>query len=142
MLAQGHARIYRSNAVLTASPEQLVLMLYDGALRSLALVREAFDRPPEDTRRIEIINRQLQKAQLILAELQGALNFQAGGEVAMALNRLYDYYNRRLLEANLRKQVAPVIEVERLVGELRSGWAEMISRQGNGECVESVRGVA
>ena len=142
MFAQGYARTYRSNAVLTASPGQIVLMLYDGALRSLALAREAFDRPAEDSRRIEVINHQLQKTQMILAELQGSLNLEAGAEVAVLLNRLYDYYNRRLLEANLRKQVAPVIEVERLIGELRSGWAEMLARQGSGVCAESVRGVA
>ena len=142
MLARGYARTYRSNAVLTASPGHLVLMLYDGALHSLALAHEAFDRSPEDPRRLEVINHQLQKTQMILSELQGVLNFEAGGEVAALLNRLYDYYNRRLLEANLRKQVAPVIEVERLVGQLRSGWAEMLAQQGSGACAESVRSVA
>lgn len=142
MLAQGYARTYRSTAVLTASPGQLVLMLFDGALRSLALAREAFDRSPEDFRRFEIINQQLQKAQMILAELQGCLNFEHGGEVAPVLNRLYDYYSRRLLEANVRKQVAPVIEVERLVGELRSGWAEMLTRQSGAVTAEPARSVA
>ena len=45
MMAQGYARTYRRNAVLTASPGQLVLMLYDGVLKSLALTRVAFARP-------------------------------------------------------------------------------------------------
>lgn len=142
MLAQGYARTYRSNAVLTASPGQLVLMLYDGALRSLALAHQAFERPPEDFRRNEVINQQLQKAQMIIGELQGGLNIEAGGETAALLNRLYSYYNRRLLEANLRKQVAPVLEVERLIGELRSSWAEMLTRDGGAAGTESVRNVA
>lgn len=128
-LPPGFARTYRANAVLTASPGQLVLMLFDGALRALAQSRDAFGRPETDIRRIEIINQHLLKAQAIIAELQGGLNFAAGGEVAQTLNRLYNYYNRRLQEANLRKQVAPVEEVERLLDQLRSGWAEMLLQQ-------------
>lgn len=142
MLAQGYARTYRSNAVLTASPGQLVLMLFDGALKALALARDALGRPEGDMRRLEIVNQQLLKAQAIVSELQGGLNFEAGGEVAKTLNSLYDYYNRRLFEANLRKQVTPVIEVEKMLGELRAGWAEMLTKQGASAATEPVRGAA
>ena len=142
MLAQGYARTYRSNAVLTASPGQLVLMLFDGALNALAIARDAMGRAEGDSRRLEIINNQLLKAQAILSELQGGLNFEAGGEVAKTLDRLYNYYNRRLFEANMRKQVGPVIEVEKMIGELRSGWAEMLTKQGGVPAAEPVRGVA
>jgi len=141
MLAQGYARTYRTNAVLTASPGQLVLMLYDGVLKALALAREGFARPEEDVSRIALINQQLLKAQAIIAELQSGLNFEAGGEFARTMNRLYDYHNRRLLEANFRKQVEPVLEVERLVRELRDAWAQMLTQQ-EGANVERVRGVA
>lgn len=141
-LSQGYARTYRANAVLTAGPGQLVLMLFDGTLRALALARAAFGRPETDPRRIEAINQHLLKAQAIIAELQGGLNFQAGGEVAPTLHRLYDYYNRRLQEANLRKQVAPVEEVERMLGELRGGWAEMLARQGGETLAAPARDVA
>ena len=79
MLAQTYARTYRANAVLTASPGQLVLMLYDGALKAMAIARDAFDRPHDDPRRIETINQQLLRAQAILAELQSGLNMEAGG---------------------------------------------------------------
>lgn len=123
------ARAYRSSTVLTASPGQLVLMMYDGALKALGQAREAFARPEDDIRRIEIINSQLIKAQNIIGELQDTLNLEAGGEFAATLRRLYDYYNRRLVEANLRKQAEPIIEVERLLGELRGAWAEMLRNQ-------------
>jgi flagellar protein FliS len=127
MVAQDYARTYRTNSVLTASPGQLVLMLYDGALRSLGLAREAFARPPEDLRRLEVINHQLIKAQQIINQLQGTLNFDAGdGQFAREMQRLYDYYGRRLIEANMRKRVEPVIEIERLLGEVRNAWAEML----------------
>ena len=143
MLANGYVKTYRSNAVLTASPGQLVLMLFDGALKAMALAREASGRPEDDCRRIEIINHQLQKAQNILHELQGGLNLQAGGEFAQTLHRLYDYHTRRLFEANLRKDMAPVIEVEGLVGSLRDAWAEMLLKQDTQpEQAEPLRGVA
>lgn len=141
MVATGYARTYRANAILTASPGQLVLMLYDGALKAMALAREAFAIPEEDPRRIEAINTQLLKAQAILQELQSGLNLEAGGEFARTMFRLYDYHNRRLLEANMRKQVEPMLEVERLVRELRDAWAQMLAQQ-DSSSVERIRGVA
>lgn len=141
MVASGYARTYRSNAILTASPGQLVLMLYDGALKAIALAREGFNIPLDEPRRIEVINQHLLKAQAILNELQNGLNTELGGEFARTMHRLYDYHNRRLLEANIRKQVEPVIEVEKLVRELRDAWAQMLSQQDVSN-VEHVRGVA
>lgn len=141
MLAQGYARTYRANSILTASPGQLVLMLYDGILKSLALAQEAFKEPDSNPRRIEMINQNLIKAQSIITELQATLNMEAGGDFAKTMHRLYDYHNRRLLEANLRKQVEPIIEVERLVRELRDAWAEMLAKQDTG-AGDRIRGVA
>lgn len=142
MVATGYARTYRANSVLTASPGQLVLMLYDGALKALAIAREAFEQPADDVRRIETINTQLLKAQAIINELQGGLNLEAGGEFASTMHRLYDYHNHRLLQANMRKDVAPVIEVERLIRELRDAWAQMLTQQSDGGSTERIRGVA
>src|ERR1700710_697560 len=100
MVAHGYARMYRANSVLTASPGQLVLMLYDGALKAMHLALEGLASPPEDRQRIERINRHLLKAQMILSELQGGLNLEAGGDFAQTMYQLYEYHNRRLLEAN------------------------------------------
>jgi flagellar secretion chaperone FliS len=129
MVAKGYAQAYRATAVLTASPGQLVLMLFDGALNSMAMALEAFKRPRSDFRRIEDIHRHLRKAQSILAELQGGLDMEQGGEFAQTMHRLYDYHMRRLFEANMRKQAEPVIEVERLVREIRDAWAQMLSKR-------------
>jgi len=141
MGAYDYARTYRANSVLTASPGQLVLMLYDGALRSLALAREAFGRAPGDVGRLAVINQHLLKAQAILNELQGTLNFDAGGDFARQMDGLYGYYHRRLVEANLRKQVEPVVEVERLLTEIRNAWAEMLGQRDSAAPMP-VRGVA
>ena len=131
MVANGYARTYQTQAVLTASPGLLVLMLYDGALRFLAKAHVALEADKDDWHRFEVINRNIQKAQNIIAELKGTLNHDAGGEVAANLDRLYEYYIRRLHEANFKKDVTPVIEVEGLLGELRDGWSEMLHRKEN-----------
>jgi|HubBroStandDraft_6_1064221.scaffolds.fasta_scaffold850377_2 flagellar protein FliS len=120
------ARVYRENAILTASPGQLVLMLFDGALRSMALAHAAFERPKSDLRRIEVINRELLKAQAIFTELRGTLNHEVGGDYAKTMDPLYLYFKKRLVEANMKKQLEPLAEVEQLFGTLREAWAEML----------------
>lgn len=124
--AHPYARAYQAQSILTASPGQLVLLMYDGALRFMAQARAAFALPEEDFTRIQKINTSLVRAQAILAELRANLDFTAGGEFAANMDRLYDYHLRRLHEANLRKDEAAVAEVEGLVRSLRDGWAEML----------------
>jgi len=126
MVASAYARVYRNNAVLTATPGQLVLLLFDSALASLAAAKEGFARAPTDLRRYEVINHHLRKAQRIISELRHSLDFEKGGDFAPLMQRLYEYYHRRLFEANVQKRVEPVIEIERLLGELRDAWAEML----------------
>ena len=124
-----YARVYRNNAILTASPGQLVLLMFDGALRSMALAKLAFERPKSDLKRIEAINRELQKAQSIISELKGTLNHDVPGNFPETMDKLYAYFNKRLFEANMKKEVAPVIEVEGLLTEIRDAWAEMLKKR-------------
>ena len=126
--AYDFARVYRTQSVLTTSPGHLVLMLYDGALRFLDQAKDALAEPEGSARRIERINNNLNKAQNIIAELQATLNMEVG-EHSRHLHRLYDYYLRRLFEANMKKTVEPVDEVMRLVRVLRDGWAEMLRQE-------------
>lgn len=130
--AHQFARIYQTQAVLTTNPGTLVLMLYDGVIRFLGQAIDAHSLPDE-TLRIQRMHTGILKAQNILVELRANLDFNAGGDYARNLDRLYDYHLRRLLEANIRKSVEPLEEVSRLVGELRSGWAEMLMKQGANE---------
>ena len=130
MVAQNCARMYRANSVLTASPGQLVLMLYDGALRSMALARHSLAKPASDRGRIMESNTHLLKAQRIIVELQTTLKMDAGdGKFSQEMFRLYGYFMRRLVEANLSKTEEPVIEVEQLLGQIREAWAEMLRKQ-------------
>jgi flagellar secretion chaperone FliS len=130
-LANPGARAYQTQSILTASPGQLVLLMYDGALRFMAQARAGFAMPEEHPRRIETIHTALLRAQAILSELRANLDMEAGGDVAANLDRLYDYHIRRLFECNLRKDEAPLIEVEGLVRTLRDAWAEMLRTNEN-----------
>ena len=142
MYAKDYARAYRANSILTASPGQLVLLLFDGALNALAIARAACEDPSGDPRLIEVIHTQLVKAQMIIAELQGTLNLEAGGEFARTMYQLYDYYDRRLVEANLKKESAPIAEIERLMGQVRSAWSEMLTDKDKAAPAPSLHQVA
>lgn len=126
MPPQDYLRTYRNNAILTASPGQLVLMMYDGALRALETALAGFSRPETDFRRFEAINGGILKASAILGELRGNLDLAAGGDVAKSLDQLYEFHLFRLGQANLLKDRQGVVDVQRLLQELRDGWAEML----------------
>jgi flagellar protein FliS len=109
----------------TASPGQLVLLLYDGALRFLEQARLGFacDDPKAFN---ESINNNVQRAQAIINELSGSLNMRAGGEFSLKLRSLYEYFDRRLFESNLQKDQAGIEEVIQRLTVLRDSWAEML----------------
>lgn len=129
MMPAAYARQYQNQAVLSASPGQLVLMLYDGTLRFLRQAIDGFSPQYDEIQRISVVHNALGRAGAILAELQSNLDLEAGGEYAANLDRLYDYYQRRLHEANIKKDVEAIQEVMSLVSELRDGWAEMLRQQ-------------
>lgn len=126
------ARVYQAQSILTTTPGNLVLMLYDGAIRFLNQAIDA-DTETDERQRIQKMHASLVKAQNILVELRANLDFKAGGDYALNLDRLYDYYLRRILQANLQKSTEPIGEVIGLIGQLRSGWAEMLLKQGANE---------
>jgi flagellar protein FliS len=120
---------YRQIATHTAPPGQLVLMLYDGALRFLELGVAGFsiDDPAESNM---AVHNNLQRALDIVRELNLSLNMEQGGDVAVELRRLYDYFDRRIRESNMQKRPEGVHEVIRHLNVLRNAWATMLSRQG------------
>ena len=118
---------YRQVATLTATPGQLVLMLYDGAIRFLEQARVGFtyDDPLEFN---QTINNSIIKAQAIINELNQYLDMKNGGDCASNFRRLYDYLDRRLQESNQRKEEAGILEVIRRLTVLRNAWAEMLQK--------------
>jgi flagellar protein FliS len=117
---------YRKIATHTAPPGQLVLMLYEGALRFLekALPGFGLDDPAESNM---VIHNNLQRAQEIIRELNLALNMELGGDCAANLRRLYDYFDRRLWESDLKKTREGVDEVIGHLTVLRDAWAAMLN---------------
>ena len=116
---------YRQTEVESRTPLELVVMLYDGALRFMGDACDAIERRDIAARRDA-----LGRALAIVAELQNTLNLEAGGEFATALDRLYTYSNTRLLEAAARNDVAPIAEVRQLFSTLRDGWHTISTEPG------------
>jgi flagellar secretion chaperone FliS len=119
---------YRQVATLTAPPGQIVLMLYEGALRALerALTGFSHDDPGQVNM---IVHNNLQRAQEIIRELNYALNMEQGGECASTLRQLYEYFDRRIWESNVQKKSDGIKEVIRHLTELRDAWAVMLDNQ-------------
>ncbi len=116
---------YRRSSVATATPLGLIVMLYDGLAVNLARAERSLAvAPGAESARF------LKKAQDIICELMGSLDFEKGGEIARNLFRVYEYMNYRLIQANLRRDPAVVAEVRGLVLQLKEAWEEAERRLG------------
>ncbi|MBV9267800.1 MAG: flagellar export chaperone FliS [Acidobacteriaceae bacterium] len=115
---------YLESKVFTASPLQLVHLAYEGAIE---VIGEA---------RLHLANKRIQeraaaitKAQRILTELQSSLDVQKGGQIATRLGQLYDYMQRRLIEANFKQADEPLAEVQRLLETVDQAWKEIAAAE-------------
>ena len=110
---------YRQTQAETAAPGELVVMLYRGAARFVGSAVEAIE-----AHNVPTAHNNLVRAQAVISELLETLDLERGGELARNLIQIYEYMNHRLVEANLRKDVAPAREVERLLRELLPAWEQ------------------
>jgi flagellar secretion chaperone FliS len=108
---------YRESAVLSASPELLVVMLYDGARRFLYQAGVAMRE-----RQIELSNRKLIRAEDIIQHLRDALDFEQG-EIAHNLESIYLFCLRQLRQSRFDRNPATLEHVSGLLGELREAFA-------------------
>jgi flagellar protein FliS len=125
------AHAYRRNAILSAGPGQLILMLFDGALRFMNMAVAGFDET-NPVRRIEMIHNNIVKTQMILDELQGSLDIAKGGDFARRMSALYGFMGGQLRKANLRKDPAPINVVIGMLGGIRQSWADMLMQNAGG----------
>lgn len=116
---------YQAQSVATATPAQLVTMLYDRALVAIGRVQQEAANGGES---VEVVNFELQRAQDILRELQMALDHDQGGQIAQNLHSLYDFCVDRLLQANLHKDLSQLDAVERTLRGLREAWEQATCR--------------
>jgi flagellar protein FliS len=110
---------YETNAVSTASPGELTLMLYNGSLKFMLQAKKAIE-----AKNFEKKNTCIQKAQNIIRELMVTLNMDV--ELSKNLMAVYDYMNRRLIEANVKNNIEILDEVMELTKELRDTWKQAI----------------
>ena len=117
----GYTNQYLANTVLSASPEQLLLMLYDGAGRFLAQAIQAIEEG-----RIEQRTHGINKASAIVTEFAATLDRSQAPALADDLTALYAYMLQRMMQANLKNDAEPLVEVKGLLADLRATWAEAI----------------
>ena len=110
---------YRESTVLTASPEQLVVMLYDGAGRFLRQAEAALGEGA-----VEHAHDRMNRGEAIVDELLATLDMDQG-QIAERLQAIYVYCKRCLIEARLERDASKVRLVVRLLTELREAWAQV-----------------
>ncbi len=118
---------YQNNQTLTATPEQILIQLYDGAIRFVRQAKMALDegRGADKAKAIS-------KAVAIVTTFSNTLNREVGGEIAEELSRLYDFILRELSEVNSSNDAAKLAPVEKILLDLREAFvgAAELNRQG------------
>jgi flagellar protein FliS len=110
---------YHHNAVTTAAPEQLVVMLFDGALRFSRRAVNAYEagQLPQATQAVGRVT-------AIVNELNATLDLEAGGDIARNLRSIYGFVNRHLVEAVREADPNRVLQAAQLLAELREAFSE------------------
>jgi len=130
------AHLYRETAVNTANPLQLVVMLYDAAITSLQKARYHIEHKD-----IEGRSNALNHCISVISELQSCLNLKEGGEIAISLDRLYDYMKSRIIKANVDQSAKPLEEIEGILENICSAWRELVKKAPDGGRTEANRGI-
>lgn len=108
---------YQTTQIQTASTGDLILLLYDGAIRFLNRALLAIEEKRLDAAHADIV-----RGQDIVLELMTGLDFERGGELAVNLRELYLFLYQTLLQANLKKDTAKIKTVIRLLDNVRGAW--------------------
>lgn len=111
---------YRKSAVNSASPLQLVVMLYDGALRFMEAAKHSIEHGE-----LYKQNENCKKAQNIISELMSTLNMEQGGEIAQNLFSLYTFAYDKLIEGNVNDNPKSISEAIEVMSQLRESWVQL-----------------
>lgn len=113
---------YQKSHVETATPEKILILLYDGAIQFLNKANIAL----EQKNYVDLYNN-IVGCENIILEFMGTLNMEIGGELAVNLYRLYEYLYNTLVSANINKDGAKINEVLRHLKSLRETWQKAIA---------------
>jgi len=116
---------YKETKVKTAGQGQLIVMLYDEAVKQLTKavdLAELNKSDKKDPGRIEQISKAIMKTEEIMTELMISLNFEQGGEISKNLFSLYTWFNRELVEANISQDTGRIKTVINMLNDLRNAW--------------------
>jgi flagellar protein FliS len=113
-----YSKVSFESEVMGASPHRLIAMLFEGALKDIANAKRAI-QGGQFAAKGTAIGRAIS---IIGDGLNGSLNMEAGGDLAVKLRQLYEYMIIQLGRANLHNDVAKLDEVARLLGEIKEGW--------------------
>ncbi|KRM05989.1 MAG: flagellar export chaperone FliS [Liquorilactobacillus ghanensis] len=111
---------YLKNQVMGASPIRLVIMLYEGAIRSMKIAKAAIEKQD-----VVQAHTQLVKAQKIIAELKNSVNPEVDVTISQNLVNLYDFCNEQLFQANLQKDSSLVDSAINTMTELLDSWKQL-----------------
>ncbi|MDR0554695.1 MAG: flagellar export chaperone FliS [Treponema sp.] len=122
---------YRETRIKTASQGQLIIMLYDEAVKQLdnSLDLIALNgRDKKDPARIEQIGKAIIKTQEIITELMVSLDFEQGGEIAKNLFALYTWFNQELMESQIAQDLRRITNIRNMMNDLRGAWSEAATK--------------
>jgi flagellar secretion chaperone FliS len=128
---QSKLNAYKETAIKTASQGKIIIMLYDEAVRQLDISVSLLE--DENTKEFDKVNNAILRAQDMITELMVSLDFEKGGEIAQGLFSLYMFFNRQMMEANMKKDVSSLKWVRGQIAELREAWIQIINKSGNGK---------
>jgi flagellar protein FliS len=124
---QQYHQVNTQSGVAYASSHRLIQMLMDGALERIAVAKGCIQRQD-----IVAKGKQISNAVDIIGGLREGLNKETGGEIAINLDALYDYLQRRLLEANLHSDIAILDQVADLLRPIKEAWDAIGETPGTG----------
>lgn len=116
-----YVKQYKKSSIETASREQILIMLYEGAIKFLHEAKAAMLNKD-----IELTHNKLIAAQNIIQEFIDSMDREVAPQLAENLISLYEYFIRRLIHANVKKQVAPINEVIKYLTNLKKTWEKAI----------------
>jgi len=120
---------YKETRIKTASQGQLIIMLYNEAVRQLDQAMDLIrlnDSGKKDPSKIEGISKAIVKTQEIVSELMVSLDFEQGGDIAKNLFSLYTWFNRELMGANIDQDARRLSTVREHIDTLRTAWQEVV----------------